>query len=74
MRKLAVGRSYKMFNSVTYDNCSGGSDHRLRRTGHLVCSAINKPQIGRLVVGCGITNEPRLIYYLASTRGLLLPF
>ena len=42
-------------NSVTYD-------HRLRRTGHPVRSAIHKPQIGRLVVGWVTTSEYLLLY------------
>ena len=38
-------------------------DHRLRRkTGHPVRSAIHKPQIGRLVVGCVTTSEYLLLY------------
>src|ERR1700693_6497529 len=41
--------------SVTYD-------HRLRRTGHPVRSAIHKPQIGRLVVGWVTTSEYLLLY------------
>ena len=41
--------------AVTYD-------HRLRRTGHPVRSAIHKPQIGRLVVGWVTTSEYLLLY------------
>jgi hypothetical protein len=41
--------------SVTYD-------HRLRRIGHPVRSAIHKPQIGRLVVGWVTTSEYLLLY------------
>jgi hypothetical protein len=37
-------------------------DHRLRRTGHPVRSAIHKPQIGRLVVGWVTTSEYLLLY------------
>ncbi|KAH8600633.1 hypothetical protein B0O99DRAFT_503190, partial [Bisporella sp. PMI_857] len=43
--------------TVTYD-------HRLRRTGHPVRSAIHKPQIGRLVVGWVTTSESLLLYVL----------
>ena len=42
-------------NTVTYD-------HRLRRIGHPVRSAIHKPQIGRLVVGWVTTSEYLLLY------------
>ena len=45
--------------SVTYD-------HRLRRTGHPVRSAIHKPQIGRLVVGWVTTSEYLLLYVFLS--------
>jgi hypothetical protein len=48
--------------SVTYD-------HRLRRIGHPVRSAIHKPQIGRLVVGWVTTSEYLLLYVFA-----FLPF
>ena len=41
--------------AVTYD-------HRLRRIGHPVRSAIHKPQIGRLVVGWVTTSEYLLLY------------
>ena len=41
--------------TVTYD-------HRLRRIGHPVRSAIHKPQIGRLVVGWVTTSESLLLY------------
>jgi hypothetical protein len=44
--------------SVTYD-------HRLRRIGHPVRSAIHKPQIGRLVVGWVTTSEYLLLYVFA---------
>ena len=44
-----------MINSATYD-------HRLRKTGHPVRSAIHKPQIGRLVVGWVTTSEYLLLY------------
>ena len=37
-------------------------DHRLRRIGHPVRSAIHKPQIGRLVVGWVTTSESLLLY------------
>ena len=37
-------------------------DHRLRRIGHPVRSAIHKPQIGRLVVGWVTTSEYLLLY------------
>ena len=43
------------FNAFTYD-------HRLRRTGHPVRSAIHKPQIGRSVVGWVTTSESLLLY------------
>ena len=43
--------------SVTYD-------HRLRRIGHPVRSAIHKPQIGRLVVGWVTTSESLLLYVI----------
>jgi hypothetical protein len=37
-------------------------DHRLRKIGHPVRSAIHKPQIGRLVVGWVNTSEYLLLY------------
>jgi hypothetical protein len=40
-------------------------DHRLRRIGHPVRSAIHKPQIGRLVVGWVTTSEYLLLYVFA---------
>ena len=43
------------YKSVTYD-------HRLRKIGHPVRSAIHKPQIGRLVVGWVTTSEYLLLY------------
>ena len=51
-------------NSVTYD-------HRLRRTGHPVRSAIHKPQIGRLVVGWVTTSEYLLLIVLPFFPNLL---
>jgi hypothetical protein len=54
----------KMTISVTYD-------HRLRRIGHPVRSAIHKPQIGRLVVGWVTTSEYLLLYVFMFF--LLLP-
>ncbi len=45
--------------SVTYD-------HRLKKTGHPVCSGILKLQIGRLVVGWVTTSEYLLLYVLGS--------
>jgi hypothetical protein len=39
-------------------------DHRLKRTGHPVRSAIHKLQIGRLVVGWVTTSEYLLLYVL----------
>ncbi|KUJ11655.1 uncharacterized protein LY89DRAFT_758432, partial [Mollisia scopiformis] len=39
-------------------------DHRLRKTGHPVRSAIHKSQIGRLVVGWVTTSEYLLLYVL----------
>ena len=44
-----------IFGTFTYD-------HRLRRTGHPVRSAIHKPQIGRSVVGWVTTSESLLLY------------
>ncbi|TVY60755.1 Telomerase reverse transcriptase, partial [Lachnellula suecica] len=41
---------------------AGTYDHRLRRIGHPVRSAIHKPQIGRLVVGWVTTSEYLLLY------------
>ena len=46
--------------AVTYD-------HRLRRIGHPVRSAIHKPQIGRLVVGWVTTSEYLLLYVFFAT-------
>jgi hypothetical protein len=40
-------------------------DHRLRRIGHPVRSAIHKPQIGRSVVGWVTTSESLLLYVFA---------
>jgi hypothetical protein len=45
--------------------CTATYDHRLRRTGHPVRSAIHKPQIGRLVVGWVTTSEYLLLYVFA---------
>src|SRR6266542_3096631 len=45
-------------HSVTYD-------HRLKRIGHPVRSAIHKLQIGRLVVGWVTTSEYLLLYVFA---------
>lgn len=41
-------------------------DHRLRRIGHPVRSAIHKPQIGSLVVGWVTTSESLLLYVFCS--------
>ena len=41
-------------------------DHRLKRIGHPVRSAIHKLQIGRLVVGWVTTSESLLLYVLFS--------
>ena len=41
-------------------------DHRLRRIGLPVRSAIHKPQIGRLVVGWVTTSEYLLLYVFLS--------
>jgi hypothetical protein len=49
------GAANKAALHVTYD-------HRLRRIGHPVRSAIHKPQIGRLVVGWVTTSEYLLLY------------
>ena len=43
---------------------SGTYDHRLKRIGHPVRSAIHKLQIGRLVVGWVTTSEYLLLYVL----------
>jgi hypothetical protein len=43
------------YSAVTYD-------HRLRRIGPPVRSALHKPQIGRLVVGWVSTSEYLLLY------------
>ena len=37
-------------------------DHRLKKTGHPVRSAIHKLEIGRLVVGWVTTSESLLLY------------
>jgi hypothetical protein len=50
-------------NTVTYD-------HRLRRIGHPVRSAIHKPQIGRLVVKW-VTISEYLLLYVSSSFFLL---
>ena len=52
--------------AVTYD-------HRLRRIGHPVRSAIHKPQIGRLVVGWVTTSEYLLLYvfWMSFFAGIL---
>jgi hypothetical protein len=52
--------------TVTYD-------HRLRRIGHPVRSAIHKPQIGRLVVGWVTTSEYLLLYVFAFAFAHLPP-
>jgi hypothetical protein len=49
-------------------------DHRLRRTGHPVRSAIHKPQIGRLVVGWVTTSEYLLLYVLFFSSFFLFFF
>ena len=41
-------------------------DHRLRRIGHPVRSAIHKPEIGRSVVGWVTTSEYLLLYVFCS--------
>ena len=46
-------------SAVTYD-------HRLRKSGHPVRSAVLKPQIGGLVVGWVTTSEYPLLYVLFS--------
>ena len=46
----------------THTEMDGTYDHRLRRIGHPVRSAIHKPQIGRLVVGWVTTSESLLLY------------
>ena len=51
--------------AVTYD-------HRLRKIGHPVRSAIHKPQIGRLVVGWVTTSEYLLLYVFGFFFFLLL--
>jgi len=43
-------------------NISYTYDHRHRRNGHPVRSAIHKPVIGRLVVGSVTTSESLLLY------------
>jgi hypothetical protein len=48
-------RNANMTYSTTYD-------HRLKRIGHPVRSAIHKPHIGRLVVGWVTTSEYLLLY------------
>ncbi|KZF22868.1 hypothetical protein L228DRAFT_138196 [Xylona heveae TC161] len=47
-------------------------DHRLRKTGHPVRSAIHKPQIGGLVVGSVTTSESPLLYVFCPTHFLFL--
>jgi hypothetical protein len=56
-----------MNNAATYD-------HRLRRIGHPVRSAIHKPQIGRLVVGWVTTSEYLLLYVFDFLFGTLSLF
>jgi hypothetical protein len=52
-----------MHGDIYFINCfSVTYDHRLRRIGHPVRSAIHKPQIGRLVVGWVTTSEYLLLY------------
>ena len=48
-------------------------DHRLRRIGHPVRSAIHKPQIGRLVVGWVTTSEYLLLYVFDYFFGQTFP-
>ena len=48
--------------SIETEDLSITYDHRLRRIGHPVRSAIHKPQIGRLVVGWVTTSEYLLLY------------
>ena len=49
-------------------------DHRLRRTGHPVRSAIHKPQIGRSVVGWVTTSESLLLYVFEVLSLIFLYF
>jgi hypothetical protein len=50
---------------VSFSRISFTYDHRLRRIGHPVRSAIHKPQIGGLVVGWVTTSEYLLLYVFA---------
>jgi hypothetical protein len=54
-----------MGNKYAIKGLSATYDHRLRRIGHPVRSAIHKPQIGRLVVGWVTTSEYLLLYVFA---------
>ena len=58
----AVSNSVLMRYNYANAAIAGTYDHRLRRTGHPVRSAIHKPQIGRLVVGWVTTSESLLLY------------
>ena len=52
-------------SAASYDTSADFSftyDHRLKKTGHPVRSAIHKLQIGRLVVGWVTTSESLLLY------------
>ncbi|ATZ57847.1 hypothetical protein BCIN_15g03760 [Botrytis cinerea B05.10] len=76
---IHVSQEYINFHnpmSITYD-------HRLKRIGHPVRSAIHKLQIGGLVVGWVTTSESPLLYvllllflpfYHSLTSSLLFPF
>ena len=57
--ELAIGQ---ILNISLKNNAACTYDHRLRRIGHPVRSAIHKPQIGRLVVGWVTTSESLLLY------------
>ena len=54
---------------INYNTTIFTYDHRLRRTGHPVRSAIHKPQIGRSVVEWVTISESLLLYvfYFCST-------
>ena len=56
---------------VIFSKIDDTYDHRLRRLGHPVRSAIHKPQIGRLVVGWVTTSESLLLYVLFFTFVIL---
>lgn len=67
---LLVNQNFCIY--ITIRQVSTTYDHRLKRIGHPVRSAIHKLQIGRLVVGWVTTSEYLLLYVFCSLQLLFL--